>query len=116
MSELIIKALIGLPIVGITGALVQPTLAQAAGMEPLTGWQQLGVCGGLLATIMYMLHWWTPRIVETATKHQAESMKNVCTSLDGVCEELKGVRVDWKEDRDEHFALLKDSLANNNNQ
>jgi hypothetical protein len=40
-----------LAILVMAGALADPLIAQAANIEPMTGWQQFGVCGGCLAVL-----------------------------------------------------------------
>lgn len=80
-------------------ALVQPMIAEAVNVEPMSGWQQLGVCGGCFATMALQSIQSRRGMREAAVEH-----KEGLISLAG---EVKGLRIDIKENLDQQLDELR---------
>jgi hypothetical protein len=80
-------------------ALLQPHLADAANIEPMNGWQQLGVCGGCFAIMALQSVQNRRGTKDAAVEHRA--------GLDSLANEIGGLRTDIKENLEEQLSVLR---------
>lgn len=65
------KYILSFSVMGVIAGLIQPPLAEALNMEPMTGWQQYGICGGCLSIIALMVL----RTIPSMSKLHADAIK-----------------------------------------
>lgn len=109
---------------GITGittgvfGVVQPVLAEITNVEPMSGWQQFGVCGGafgllalvLLKTLPSLAREHARNMAEASVSHDkamAESAKVHKEGLILLAVEVGGLRNDIKENLEQQLEVLR---------
>jgi hypothetical protein len=114
-----VKTLAVISLLGALFGLSQPTLAQAVHVEPMSGMQQLGVCGGCISLLAIVLLRTLPGMgklhadaIKEAAKTNADAMKEAAEinakGTDRLATEISAMRSESRQAQDSQIGFLRE--------
>lgn len=95
---------------GLVTAVGEPVLAQAAGVEPMGQYGQLGVCGLLGGIVLALVLRTIPAQAKSFGEAIKEAATTTATSMNEIKTEVHGLRSDVQRGTESQLELLTDML------